>query len=132
MGKLGSKVVHCFCFFSLFHYFFDYFFSNSVRMEDMLCFENIDESTSTLPFLTNSKVDVAGFVNLQRVAPIKKTHFHTLKVGKMEANHHISILSQSYTLQCNYLYNHSMHGHSRKEKPPISCAYAHSLCSKSK
>jgi hypothetical protein len=21
-----------------------------------------------------------------------------------------------------------MHGHSRKEKPPISCAYAHSVC----
>jgi hypothetical protein len=51
-------------------------------MEDMLCFENIGESTSTLPFLTNSKVDVAGFVNLQRVAPTKKNAFSHFESGQ--------------------------------------------------
>jgi hypothetical protein len=67
MGKLGSKVVHCFCFFFV---FFTICFSNSVSMEDMLCVEDIGESTSTLPFLTNSKVDRTGFVNLHRMTPI--------------------------------------------------------------
>jgi hypothetical protein len=50
MGKLVSKVVHCFCFFSLFHYFLLSCCSNSMRMEDMLWIEDINESTSILPF----------------------------------------------------------------------------------
>jgi len=48
----------------------------------MLCFEDIDESTSTLPFLTNSKVDTAGFVNFHRMAPIKKPIFTLSKWTK--------------------------------------------------
>jgi len=47
----------------------------------------------------------------------------------MEANHHISILSKSYTLQCNYSYDHSMHSHNNNKKvTTILCAYASSLC----
>jgi hypothetical protein len=45
-------------------------------MEDMLWFEDIGESTSTLPFLTNSEVDMAGFVNLHKMAPIKNSFSH--------------------------------------------------------
>jgi len=42
-------------------------------MEDMLWFEDIEESTLTLSFLTNSKVDMAGFVNLHKMAPVKNS-----------------------------------------------------------
>jgi hypothetical protein len=45
-------------------------------MEDMLWFEDIGESTSTLPFLTNSEVDMAGFVNLHKMAPIQNSFSH--------------------------------------------------------
>jgi hypothetical protein len=65
-----------FLFVSLFHHFLKYFFSNSVKMENMLWFEDIGKSTSTLPFLTNSKVDMAGFVNLHKLAPIKSAISH--------------------------------------------------------
>ncbi len=42
----------------------------------MLWFEDIGESTSTLPFLTNSKVHMASFVNLQKMALIKNVFSH--------------------------------------------------------
>jgi hypothetical protein len=42
----------------------------------MLWFEDIVESLSTLPFLTNSKVDMAGFGNLHKMAPIKNSFSH--------------------------------------------------------
>jgi hypothetical protein len=45
-------------------------------MENVLCFEDIGEGISTLPFLTNSNVDTTGFVNLHRMAPIKNTFSH--------------------------------------------------------
>jgi len=40
-----------------------------MRMEDMLWIEDINESTSILPFLTNSKVDMASFVHPHKVTP---------------------------------------------------------------
>jgi len=45
-------------------------------MEDMLWFKDIDESTSTLPFWINSKVDLAGFVNLHKMVPTKNSFSH--------------------------------------------------------
>jgi len=45
-------------------------------MEDMLWFEDTGESTSTLPLLTNSKVDMIGFMNLHKMAPIKISFSH--------------------------------------------------------
>jgi hypothetical protein len=38
-----------------------------MRMENMLWIENIVESTSTPPFLANSGVDMASFVDLHKV-----------------------------------------------------------------
>ncbi len=113
--------------FLFFHYFFLYIFSNSVRMEVMLWFEDSGESTSTLPFLTNSKVGMAGFVNLHKMAPIKNSfsHLQSAQNGGKSAYFH---LVQELHIAMHYLYNHSMHGLSKKQKPPISCAYAHSLC----
>jgi hypothetical protein len=35
-------------------------------MKDMLCIEDIVESTSAPPFWTNLKVDMVGFVNLHK------------------------------------------------------------------
>jgi hypothetical protein len=40
-------------------------------MEDMLWIEDIVESTSTSLFLTNSKVDMVGFVDLHKVVARK-------------------------------------------------------------
>jgi hypothetical protein len=49
-----------------------------MRMEDMLWIEDINESTSILPFLTNSKVDMASFVHSHKVAPISTfSHFQS-------------------------------------------------------
>jgi hypothetical protein len=73
MGKLGSKVVHCFCFFSLFNYFLLSCCSNSMRMKGI---EDINESTSILPVLSNSKVDMANFVHPCKVAPLRSTFSH--------------------------------------------------------
>jgi len=52
-------------------------------MEDMIWLEDIGESTSTLPFLINSKVDLAGFVNLHKMAPTKNSfsHFQSAQNG---------------------------------------------------
>jgi hypothetical protein len=36
-------------------------------MEDMLWIEDIVDSTSTPPFLTNFKIDMAGFVHSHKV-----------------------------------------------------------------
>jgi hypothetical protein len=45
-------------------------------MKDMLWIEDINESTSILPFLSNPKVDMASFVHPQEVAPIRSTFSH--------------------------------------------------------
>ncbi len=42
----------------------------------MIWFEDIGERTSTLPFLMNSKVDMAGFVNLHKMALVKSAFSH--------------------------------------------------------
>jgi len=96
-------------------------------MEVMLWFEDSGGSTSTLPFLTNSEVGMAGFVNLHKMAPIKNSfsHFHSAQNGGKSAYFH---LVQELHIAMHYLYNHSMHRHSKKQQQPISCAYAHSLC----
>ncbi len=96
-----------------------------MRMEVMLWFEDIGESTSSLPLLTNSKVGMPGFVNLHKMAPIKNSfsHLHSAQNGGPSSYFHLVL-----HIAMDYLYNHSMHGCSQKQKPPISCAYAHSLC----
>jgi len=48
-----------------------------MRMENILWIENIVESTSTLPFLTNSGVDMAGFVHPHK-AIARRNAFSTL------------------------------------------------------
>jgi hypothetical protein len=70
---------------------------------------------------------MAGFVNLHKMAPIKNSfsHFHSAQNGGKSAYFH---LVQELHIAMHYLYNHSMHGRSKKQKPAISCAYAHSLC----
>ncbi len=65
--KLGSKAAHFFVFFVLFHCFLLTCCSNFMKMEDMLWIEDIVESTSTSPFLTTSRVDMVGFVDLHKV-----------------------------------------------------------------
>jgi hypothetical protein len=40
----------------------------------MLWIENIVESTTALPVLTNSRVDMVGFVDLTRIL-LEKVHF---------------------------------------------------------
>jgi hypothetical protein len=47
-----------------------------MRMEDMLWIEDINESTSVLPFLTNSKDDMTSFVHPHKVTPIRSTFSH--------------------------------------------------------
>jgi hypothetical protein len=47
-----------------------------MRIEEMLWIEDINESTSILPFLTNSKVDMASFVHTHKVTPIRSTFSH--------------------------------------------------------
>jgi hypothetical protein len=42
----------------------------------MLWFEDIGESRSTVSFFTNSKVDMAGFLHLHKMAPIKNSFSH--------------------------------------------------------
>ncbi len=39
----------------------------------MIWFEDTGERTSTLPFLMNSKVDMADFVNLHKMTPVKNS-----------------------------------------------------------
>jgi hypothetical protein len=41
----------------------------------MIWFEDIGERTSTLPFFINSQIDMAGFVNLHNMAPVKPPIF---------------------------------------------------------
>ncbi len=62
--KFGSNIAR---FFVLFHCFLLTCCSNSMKMKDMLWIEDIVESTSTSPFLTNSRVDMVGFVDLHKV-----------------------------------------------------------------
>jgi hypothetical protein len=45
-------------------------------MKNMLWIEDNVESTSTLPFLTNYRVDMVGFVDLHKVV-VKKITFST-------------------------------------------------------
>jgi hypothetical protein len=46
-------------------------------MEDVLWIEDIIESTPTPPFFTNSRIDIASFVNLYKVV-VKRNAFSTL------------------------------------------------------
>jgi len=43
-------------------------------MEDTIWIEDIVKSTSALPFLTNSRVDMVGFVHLHKVV-VRKIAF---------------------------------------------------------
>ncbi len=64
--KLGSKVP-----FFLFFFFFNAFFylccSNFVKMEKILCIEDIVKSTQASPFLTNSRIDMVSLVDPHKV-----------------------------------------------------------------
>ncbi len=64
--KVQAKVQGCsflhFLFFSI--VFFYTCHSNSMKMEEMLWIEDIVESTKAPPFFTNSRVDMASFVDL--------------------------------------------------------------------
>jgi hypothetical protein len=91
-------------------------------MEVMLWFEDIGESTSTLPFLTNSKVGMVGFVSLHKMAPIKNSfsHLHSAQNGGESSYFHlVQELHIAITL-CTAIV--------KKQNPPISCAYPHLLC----
>ncbi len=90
-------------------------------MEVMLWFEDSCGSTSTLPFLTNSKVGMAGFVNLHKMAPIKNSfsHLHSAQNGGQSAYFHLVQELQIAITLCTAIV--------KKQKPPISCAYPHSL-----
>jgi len=70
---------------------------------------------------------MAGFVNLHKMAPIKNSfsHLHSAQNGGQSSYFH---LVQQLHIAMHYLYNHSMHSRGKKQKPAISCAYAHSLC----
>jgi hypothetical protein len=46
-------------------------------MEDVLWIKDIVESTPTPPFFTNSRIDIANFVNLYKVV-VKRNAFSTL------------------------------------------------------
>jgi hypothetical protein len=54
-------------------------------MEDMLWIKNIVESTPTLPFLTNSKVDMINFMDPHKVL-LEGVHFQPFQVHEMELN----------------------------------------------
>jgi phage replication-related protein YjqB (UPF0714/DUF867 family) len=95
-------------------------------MEVMLWFEDIGESTSTLPFLTNSKVGMVGFVNLHKMAPIKNSfsHLHSAQNGGQSSYFH---LVQQLHIAI------SMHGHSKKTKATnILCLCSFIVYSRSK
>jgi hypothetical protein len=61
----------------------------------------------------------------------KELIFTPSKCTKWRQNHHISILSKSYTLQCNYLYNHCMHVR-KKKATNILCLCSFIVCNRNK
>ncbi len=52
----------------------------------MLWIENIVESTPPLPFLINSRVDMANFVDPYKVVVRRSAFFFFFQVHKMEVN----------------------------------------------
>ncbi len=60
----------------------------------MLWLEDIDESTSTLPFLTNSKGHMAGFVNLHKLAPIKSAFSHLQSAQNGGESSHFNLVEE--------------------------------------
>ncbi len=61
-------------------------------MADMIWFEDIGERTSTLRFLINSKVDMAGFVNLHKRAPVKSTFSHLQRAQNKGKSSYFNII----------------------------------------
>jgi hypothetical protein len=53
--------------FAIFHFIFDVCCWNFVKMENILRIEHNVDSTTTPPILTNSRVDMANFVDLHKV-----------------------------------------------------------------
>jgi hypothetical protein len=51
-------------------------------MDDMLCIEDIVENTLAPPFLTNSRIEMVGFVDLHKV--IVKSAFSTFPSAQNE------------------------------------------------
>jgi hypothetical protein len=70
---------------ALFHCFLLYLFLNCMKMKDMLWIKVIVESTPTPPFLTSSRVDIVGFVNLTRWL-LERVHFQPFQMHKMKLN----------------------------------------------
>jgi hypothetical protein len=48
-------------------FFFFFLVVNFMKMEDMLCIENIGENTLASLFLTNSRDNIVGFVSSRKV-----------------------------------------------------------------
>jgi hypothetical protein len=73
--KLGYKVAHFFIFLG---FFFIVFFppccSNLMKMENMLSIEDIVKSIPIPPFLTNSRIDMVGFVDPHKVVAKQSMH----------------------------------------------------------
>jgi hypothetical protein len=76
--KVQAMVQGC----SFFHFLlfstilFYLYCSNSMKMEEMIGIEDIVESTQAPSFLTNSRVDMVGFVNPHKVV-VKSSAFST-------------------------------------------------------
>jgi hypothetical protein len=110
--KVQVRVQGC----SFFHFllsfigFFYYCCSNSSRMEETLWIEGIVESTQAPPFLINSRIDMAGFVDPHKVVLPMSSNIYALQCNTVTP-----MLSDFYSLQCNHFCNHSMHGHNKNK-----------------
>jgi hypothetical protein len=60
-------------------------FLNCMKMKGILWIKAIVASTPTPPFLTNSQVDIVGFVNLTRWL-LERVHFQPFQMHKMKLN----------------------------------------------
>jgi hypothetical protein len=69
-------------------------------MQDMIWFEDIGERTSTLPFFINSQIDMAGFVNLHKMAPVKSAFSHLQSAqNKVESSYFNLVPELHITMQ---------------------------------
>jgi hypothetical protein len=76
MGKLGSKVVHCFSFFFFFINFFYIYFQILWHWNTCYGLRTLVRADQLSHFLPIFKVDMAGFLHLHKMAPIKNSFSH--------------------------------------------------------
>jgi len=98
----------------------------------MLWFEDIGESRSTVSFFTNSKVDMAGFLHLHKMAPIKNSFSHLQSAQNGGKSSYFNLVQELHVTMQLLVQSHYAMPWWKTKATNILCLCSFIVCNRSK